>query len=565
MSPFGNPDATPDATPPAAPRVIAVNRFFWPDHAPTGQLLGDLAFDLAAREWPVTVITGRQRYDDAGARLPARETTGGVTVRRVRTSRLGARSLVGRAFDYLTFYAAATGVLLGEARRGDVILVKTDPPLFSVAAALVARITGARLVIWNHDLFPEVAAALGMSWAGGRFGRVLRSLRDASLRAAELNVAISPDMGRRIAGAGVPGGRIRVIPNWSDRGIRPAPAAENPLRAEWGLGDAFVVGYSGNLGRAHLAEQVAELVRRTHDLPGLAWLFVGGGSGQARIRAVVAETGARNVHFRPYQARADLGHSLSLPDLHLVALAPECEELIMPSKLSGVMAAGRPALFLGDPQGPVAREIARHGIGVSLAPDRPETWRARLAELKARPDLIAAMGARARAASEAELAPERLIGAWRGVLAAAAGRGAAAPAATASAGGAATVARWIARLRASRTGRGLARTAVMALAGAGSVLALYPEVHFGGLQALKDATEPLAHVLTFAGLTVGGALAWRLSAPLVLGLAGLAIALEFGQMVAPGREPYLWQVLASLAGVGLGALVAWPWRGAADA
>lgn len=413
----------PDDKRPGMPRVIAVNRFFWPDNAPTSQILSDLAFDLSARGWPVTVITSRHRYDDAEARLAARESTAGVEVRRVWTTRLGSRSLALRALEFFSFHVSATWALLAEAKRGDVILAKTDPPLMSIPAALAARLKGARLVTWNHDLFPEVAAALGLRWAGGRFGRMLGWLRDASLRAADLNVAISPGMGESIARASVAPERIRVIPNWSAREIRPAPAGAS-LRAEWGLGDAFVIGYSGNLGRAHMAAHVAELVRRTHDLPGLVWLFVGGGSGQVRIREAIADTGAKNVFFRPYQPRNVLSRSLSVPDLHLVTLAPACENLIMPSKLSGIMAAGRPALFLGDATGAVAREIKRHGIGLTLDPRRPDTWRAQITTLRTKPDVLAEMGARARAAIEADLAPERAMAAWRNVLAEAAENGA---------------------------------------------------------------------------------------------------------------------------------------------
>lgn len=546
----------PKAGSPVPRRLIAVNRFFWPDHAPTSQILGDLVFDLSARGWPVTVIASRQRYGDAAARLSAHESARGVAVRRVWTSRLGTGSLAGRALDYLTFYASATCALLAEARRGDVILVKTDPPLTSIPVALVARLKGARLVTWNHDLFPEVAAALGVTWAGGTLGRMLGRLRDASLRAADLNVAISPGMAESIARAGVAPERLRVIRNWSACEIRPVAAETNPLRAEWGLGGAFVIGYSGNLGRAHMAGHVAELVRRTHDLPGLAWLFVGGGSGQARIREAVAATGATNVHFQPYQPRAELSCSLAVPDLHLVTLAPACEDLMMPSKLAGVMAARRPALFLGNPAGAVAREIARHGMGIALDPDRPETWRAQVAALRARPDVLGAMGARAGAAGAAEFAPERLIGAWRGAIAAAAGPESVRPA-PAPVGGA--VGRLARRLRSSGTGVIVARGTFMALAGAATVLALYPQLNLGGLQALKDATEPLAHLLTFAALTVIGALGWRPSLPLILGLAGLAVSLELGQFLAQGRDPYLAQVLAGVAGVTLGSLIARPW------
>ena len=127
-------------------RVIFLNRYFYPDHSATSQMLSDLAFFLAGAGAEVCVVTSCQRYDDAAAVLPARERIDGVEVHRVRTTRFGRDKLVGRAADYATFYLAAGWRLWRIARASDLIVAKTDPPLISVVAALVARRRGARLV-----------------------------------------------------------------------------------------------------------------------------------------------------------------------------------------------------------------------------------------------------------------------------------------------------------------------------------------------------------------------------------------------------------------------------------
>ena len=103
-------------------------------------MLSDLTFHLAERGWRVEVVTSRQRYDDAWARLAARETVRGVDVRRVWTTRFGRGFLPGRAIDYATFYMAAFFALLRRARRGSTIVALTDPPLISVVAALAAML-----------------------------------------------------------------------------------------------------------------------------------------------------------------------------------------------------------------------------------------------------------------------------------------------------------------------------------------------------------------------------------------------------------------------------------------
>src|SRR5437868_5027237 len=142
-----------------AHRIVFVNRFFHPDHSATSQMLSDLSFHLAERGRRVEVVTSRQRYDDADAKLPPRETVRGVEVRRIWSTRFGRGFLPGRAVDYATFYISAFLALLRRATRDSTIVALTDPPLISVVAALAAMLRGAKLINWTQDLFPEVAEA----------------------------------------------------------------------------------------------------------------------------------------------------------------------------------------------------------------------------------------------------------------------------------------------------------------------------------------------------------------------------------------------------------------------
>src|SRR5450759_1791277 len=274
-------------------RVIFLNRYFYPDHSATSQILSDLAFFLAGNGHEVCVVTSCQRYDDPAANLPLRARIDGVEVQRVRTTRFGRDNLVGRAADYATFYLAAGWRLWRIARAGDVIVAKTDPPLISVVAAIVARWRGARLVNWVQDVFPEVAEALGVRALAGPQAGLLRRLRNGAFRSAAANVVLGERMAAvvarasgqvfseqarshksqvyrgqarshknlshksRVAGARVVGAsslaisasgglakRIRVIPNWADmEAIRPIATAANPLRRERGLDDKFIVCY----------------------------------------------------------------------------------------------------------------------------------------------------------------------------------------------------------------------------------------------------------------------------------------------------------------------------------
>jgi glycosyltransferase involved in cell wall biosynthesis len=340
------------------------------------------------------------RYDDPKTVLPAGEMLDGVRVRRVATTRLGRGNVAGRLVDYLSFYLSASWALARIARRGDLIVAKTDPPLISVPAALIARLKGARLVNWLQDLYPEVAAAMGIRGLGGMAGRAVAGLRDWSLRRAAANVAIGERMAERLRARGIPARSIRVIQNWSSDGdVAPVPPEANPLRGEWGYGPGdFVVAYSGNLGRAHEVETLLDAARRLAGRKDVRFLFIGGGH---HLRAVEQQAGP-NIAFRPYQPRARLAQSLSVGDVHWLSLREAFEGLIVPSKFFGIAAAGRPVIAVTHREGEIARIVGEHGCGLVVEPGDGEGFARAIAGLADDRAACLAMGQRARTMLDAD-------------------------------------------------------------------------------------------------------------------------------------------------------------------
>src|SRR5271170_2441024 len=126
-------------------RLFSVNRFFFPDHSATSQILSDLAFHLAAAGREVHVITSTQIYDDPRAALPDYACIDDVHIHRIPSTQFGRAALFGRAMDYVSFYRSVWHCLAEITRRDDIIVAKTDPPLVSIVAMAAARRTGARL------------------------------------------------------------------------------------------------------------------------------------------------------------------------------------------------------------------------------------------------------------------------------------------------------------------------------------------------------------------------------------------------------------------------------------
>jgi len=347
-------------------KLIFVNRYFYPDQSATSQLLSDLAVYLAERGHRVDIVCSRQIYTDPQAALDRTEIYRGIRIHRVWTSRFGRDHLAGRALDYLTFYMTALLCLLRVIERGDIVVAKTDPPLISVLAALAVRIKGGVLVNWLQDLFPEVAERLGVKGID-RLSPILRRLRNYSLNRARWNVVIGEQMAECLRSEVSKPDTVRVIPNWALTEVGPDDVAlARTLREQWGLGNRFVVGYSGNMGRGHEFETIMSAAVALKDNRDIVFLFVGDGAQRPWLEQTVANEGLENVLFKPYQPIERLSASLCVPDVHLISLLPEMEGLIVPSKFYGVVAAGRPVIFIGDTVGELGQEIQRAAIGRSF-------------------------------------------------------------------------------------------------------------------------------------------------------------------------------------------------------
>jgi glycosyltransferase involved in cell wall biosynthesis len=399
-------------------RLFFINRYFAPDHSATSQILSQLAFHLAETGSEVHVITSRQLYGDPQARLPAQEIVRGVYVRRVSATHFGRSALLGRGIDYLSFYTATWRSLLTLADRGDILIAMTDPPLLSIVAMHAAQRRRAHLVNWLQDIYPEIAIQLGVPLIKGPVNLVLSSLRDASLQAAEVNVVVGERMAKKVLALGVSADRIHVVPNWSDDNqIAPVPPGDNPLRRKWKLENKFVVGYSGNLGRAHEFETVLAAAERLRDNPQIVFVIIGGGHHFEELARRIKDCGlARNFCLQPYQDEAALKYSLSLPDVHWISLRPELEGLIVPSKIYGIAAAGRPIIAITAKDGEIARLVQQYRCGVIVEPGNAVGLAQVLVDLSADTQGTAAMGRRARAMLEAHFTRRHAFERWRSVL-----------------------------------------------------------------------------------------------------------------------------------------------------
>ena len=353
------------------PSLLFVNQHYWPDVASTGQHLADLAEYLAAAGYEVNVLASRGRYVKGKVPAPLTEVRHGVTIRRVRTTGFGRARHLGRLMDYASFYLQALGALLGGGQRHDGVIVLTTPPLLSFLGAIARRLRGQRYGVWSMDLHPDAEIASGMLKATSLAARALEWMNAVGYRQADFVVDLGAHMKARIVAKGVVPERTHTVHVWNRKEeIEPTAREDNPLIDELRLRDKFVVMYSGNAGLVHEFGPILEAMRLTKDDARLFWLFVGDGPRRREIEGFIADHGIRNAMYRGYFPRDQLRYSLSVGDAQLISLRPEFVGISVPGKLYGIMASGRPAIFVGPERSESGETVLEAGCGVVVDPAR---------------------------------------------------------------------------------------------------------------------------------------------------------------------------------------------------
>jgi glycosyltransferase involved in cell wall biosynthesis len=294
--------------------------------------------------------------------------------------------------------------------------VKTDPPMLGMVLGHALEKRGVRVVQWLQDLFPEIAIAYRIPGAGLR---ALLNLRNRWMGRADGVVVIGELMKQKVLDENVVNPeRLHVITNWANGAqIFSLPRESNPLRGEWGLSTKFVVGYSGNLGRVHEFDtflNAAELLNRSDE--NVEFLIIGAGPRLGEVKAAVRSRGLTNVQFRPLQERDSLLHSLCVPDVHLCILKPEFEGLVVPSKLYGILAAGRPCIFVGSCNGEISAVLRQGNCGFGVQVGDPKGLSEAIRCLSNDQSLVSEMGRRSRALFEAQFSFPLAAAKWEALI-----------------------------------------------------------------------------------------------------------------------------------------------------
>ncbi len=381
-----------------------VTELYYPEETSTGYYLTKIAEGLA-EDFNVKVICGQPNYFAKGTKAPSREIHKNVEIFRAYGTTLNKNVIFFRLINMLSLSVSIFFNSLLKFKKGDRILVVTNPPSLPFTEALAARIKQGKYTLLIHDNYPEILIAADKAKPNSRFVRFLNYCNRRLYQNAEKIIVVGRDMKELVSGKLSSGKesektKISVIPNWAElEQIEPTERSENPLLKELNLADKFVFLYAGNMGYPNDLESFVWCAEQLLADNKFHFIFLGAGVKKKWLEKTVSEKNLKNITILPPKPRSEQIVFLNACDVALVSLIKNMWGVSMPSRTYNILAAGKPILAITEKNSEVEQVISEEKVGWSVLPNSPEMLLETIFEIYERREDLPLMGKRARRAA----------------------------------------------------------------------------------------------------------------------------------------------------------------------
>jgi len=397
-------------------RIFFITQLYYPDMTTTALIMSDLAENLVSYGLNVNVICAQPTYL-VKKRCPKHEVKNGVEIRRVRSFLFDKNKIPGRLLNGTSCFLS----MMFEAMRmnkKELMILNTNPAMLPLLGLLLFGLDNRKYVVLIHDLWPELPAHTGVIRKNGFLYKLIDLLNTISLKYASGIVVLSEAM-KKVVLQKVPGhsDKIHVIHNWADETVvYPVAGEKNTLIDDYGLRGKKVVMYSGNLGRYQPLEVMIHSAEYLRDRDDIIFLFIGDGAKKKALQKIVNARGLHNVKFFPFQQKERLAESLSMADVSLMGIIPENEGVIMPSKLYGLLAVGKPIICVSDPHSEVITIMKKAGAGIHASIYDPKELASNIESIIDEPQKAQMMGESGRKYFLSHFERKKITMQWKEVL-----------------------------------------------------------------------------------------------------------------------------------------------------
>ncbi len=405
-------------------KVVFLSQYFYPEENATSEMLTGIAIALKQKGFEVEAVSGFPSYHrNQRTRSPDEKEKvkmeahiyKEMRIHRIWSTTFHRSSFLGRALNALSFSVFC--LFRSFSFKNDSLFIPvTNPPSLMWIAWILNRIKGSQYLILIHDVYPEIAEAVGVIRINSLFSKLWNALNKKALSRAKTLVVLGRDMKihyqQKFKLLKMQPRPIQIIHNWADGElIRPQPKSNSSLTRKWPFQNRFILQYSGNIGRFHGIESVFNIAKELNpEKFGVA--FIGQGHLRGWLEAQIKESQLTHIVLEPFQPRTQLNDSLSACDLAIVSMLPNTSGLCVPSKLYGILASGRPVLAIVPEDSEVAHLVLEYEFGVVTSPTNPQKAVEAIHDLSQNPLQLEKMGQQARKTFEDHFTRAHAVERW---------------------------------------------------------------------------------------------------------------------------------------------------------
>ncbi len=371
-------------------QISILTQYFYPSHAATAQLMTDLAKGLSEHDFNLNIFTGTKSNLDVPDFLTQ------VEIIRAFSPIKSSTSIFSKIISSIFFLIGALWYVIFSVPSKTPLLIASNPPYAGILGILFNIVRRGKYYFLLQDIFPESATMSGIMKQNSILYKFFSKLIYLTYKYSEYIIVLSTSM-QEFLEKKYPDlkPKIKVIENWAIEDIPVVSKPENNFAQQHELDEIFTVLYSGNLGRLHDIETITEAAKILKDEP-IKFVFIGDGAKTKIVKQAIENYQLKNILLLPYQPRELLPLSLTACDISLVSLIPGAESIVAPSKLYGMLAAGRGIISISVPNSYIDKLLTNSGCGINVPPDDPQQLANIICQLTSDNQRVKSMGEIAR-------------------------------------------------------------------------------------------------------------------------------------------------------------------------
>ena len=384
-------------------QITIITQYFYPSHAATAQLMTDLAKGLSQKGYQINIFTGTQAKDTTP------ELSNQAIINRAFSPIAASTSILSKIISSIFFLLGAFKYVIFLLPRTTPLLIASNPPYAGILGTIFKIVRGGKYHFLLQDIFPESAVISGIIQQNSFPVIFLNKLIYLTYKYADNIIVLSTSMQCFLENK-YPElkEKIKVIENWAVEDIISCDKQANDFAQQYNLDKVFTVLYSGNLGRLHDIETIAEAANILKNAP-IQFVFMGDGAKTKVLKQAIQSNKLKNILLLPYQPREILHLSLTACDLSLVSLIPGAESIVAPSKLYGMLAAARGIIAISSANSYIDQLLTNSGCGINTPPNNPQHLANLINELASDSIKVKLMGEKARQVYESKYTFKRAL------------------------------------------------------------------------------------------------------------------------------------------------------------